>query len=134
LAEVTGLIPPENQERGDIRVEILSYNKPSYTGFVFPEEKYFPAWALPENHVLVQAAVEASELYFNKTTKTGKWDFCTNGNYWMGKAGIPSIGFGPGDEIYAHTVLDQIPLQEVVDATGFYALLPAFLRERIRWI
>jgi putative selenium metabolism hydrolase len=132
LAEVTGLIPPENQERGDIRVEILSYNEPSYTEFVFPEEKYFPAWELPENHVLVQAAVEACELYFNKTTKTGKWDFCTNGNYWMGKAGIPSIGFGPGDEIYAHTVLDQIPLQEVVDAAGFYALLPTFLRERIR--
>lgn len=131
LAEVTALIPPENQERGDIRGEILSYNDPSYTGFVFPEEKYFPAWELPENHPLVQAAVNACELYFGKTTKIGKWDFCTNGNYWMGKAGIPTIGFGPGNEAHAHTVLDQIPLREVVDATGFYALLPVFLRERI---
>jgi len=134
LAEVTALIPPENQERGDIRIEILSYNEPSYTGFVFPEEKYFPAWELAENHSLVQAALKTCELYFGKTTMTGKWDFCTNGNYWMGKASIPTIGFGPGNEVYAHTVLDQIPLREVVDATGFYALLPAFLEERIEKI
>ena len=47
----------------------------------------------------------------------------------MGKAGIPSIGFGPGDEIYAHTVEDQVPLKDVVDATGFYAILPALIRD-----
>ena len=35
---------------------------------------------------------------------TGKWDFSTNGIYWAGKAGIPSIGFAPGNEIHAHTV------------------------------
>jgi hypothetical protein len=47
----------------------------------------------------------------------------------MGKANIPSIGFGPGDERYAHTVLDQVPAQEVVDATRFYAALPLFLND-----
>jgi hypothetical protein len=45
----------------------------------------------------------------------------------MGKAGIPSIGFGPGDEAYAHSVMEQISLREVVDATG-YRLLPAVLQ------
>jgi acetylornithine deacetylase/succinyl-diaminopimelate desuccinylase-like protein len=43
----------------------------------------------------------------------------------MGKAGIPSIGFGPGDEIHAHTVIDQVPLDDVVRAAEWYALLPA---------
>ncbi|MEP7200181.1 MAG: YgeY family selenium metabolism-linked hydrolase, partial [Chloroflexota bacterium] len=57
----------------------------------------------------------------------GKWNFSTNGIYWAGKAGIPSIGFGPGDEIYAHTVLDQNKLDDVVQATEFYALLPSLL-------
>ncbi len=128
LAEVEALIPPENREKGDVWVEILQYNEPSYTGFVFPVEKYFPAWALEEAHPLVQAGLKAYELYFGKPTRTGKWNFSTNGVYWMGKAGIPSIGFGPGDEIYAHTVLDQVPLKDVVDATGFYAILPALLR------
>ena len=58
---------------------------------------------------------------------TGKWDFSTNGTYWTGKAGIPSIGFGPGNEIHAHTVIDQVPLDDVVRATEWYALLPALL-------
>ena len=128
IAEVEALIPPENREKGDIRVEMLFYDEPSYTGFVFPVEKYFPAWALEEDHPLVQAGLKAYELYFGKPTRTGKWNFSTNGIYWMGKAGIPSIGFGPGDEIYAHTVLDQVPLKDVVDATGFYAILPALIR------
>ena len=127
IAEVEALIPPENREKGDVRVEMLFYDEPSYTGFVFPVEKYFPAWALEEDHPLVQAGLKAYELYFSKPTRTGKWNFSTNGIYWMGKAGIPSIGFGPGDEIYAHTVLDQVPLKDVVDATGFYALLPGLL-------
>lgn len=131
LAEVTALIPPESLKQGDMWTEILLYDEPSYTGFVYPEEKYFPAWELAENHPLVQAALKTCELYFGKTEMTGKWDFCTNGNYWMGKAGIPTIGFGPGNEIYAHTVLDQIPLHEVVDATGFYAMLPVFLGEKL---
>ena len=76
----------------------------------------------------MQAGLKAYELYFGRPTRTGKWDFSTNGIYWMGKAGIPSIGFGPGDEIYAHTTLDQVRLKDVVDATGFYALLPLSIK------
>ncbi|MCB0010176.1 MAG: YgeY family selenium metabolism-linked hydrolase, partial [Anaerolineales bacterium] len=59
----------------------------------------------------------------------GKWDFSTNGNYWAGKLDIPCIGFGPGNEIYAHAVNEHVPLQDVVDATLFYALLPAIVAE-----
>jgi hypothetical protein len=47
----------------------------------------------------------------------------------MGKANIPSIGFGPGDEIHAHTVIDQVPLDDVVRAAGWYALLPALIQK-----
>jgi hypothetical protein len=47
----------------------------------------------------------------------------------MGKAGIPSIGFGPGDERYAHTTLDQVPLAEVTTSARFYAVLPLVLQE-----
>ena len=54
-------------------------------------------------------------------------DFSTNGIYWAGKANIPSIGFGPGDEETAHTVMDSVRLDDVVKATEFYALLPAVL-------
>jgi len=125
VEQIRGLVPPEFSQ--DITVEELFYDDPSYTGFVFPVDKYFPAWALDENHPLVQAGQQARSLIGLTETPTGKWDFSTNGIYWAGKAGIPSIGFGPGDERFAHATDERIPLAEVVKATEFYAVLPALL-------
>lgn len=128
VAQVEALIPPE--ERDKVKVEVLRYEEPSYTGFVLPVEKYFPAWALEEDHPLVQAGQEVRRLIGLPAAPTGKWDFSTNGVYWAGTAGIPSIGFGPGDEVTAHTVEDSVPLEDVVKATAFYALLPAVVKGR----
>ncbi|MBN1371893.1 MAG: YgeY family selenium metabolism-linked hydrolase [Anaerolineaceae bacterium] len=125
VEQIRNLIPAEL--RKDITVEELFYDEPSYTGFVFPVDKYFPAWALEEEHPLVQAGQQARKLIGLPETPSGKWDFSTNGIYWAGKAGIPSIGFGPGDERFAHATDERIPLSEVVKATEFYAVLPALL-------
>ncbi|MBZ0319205.1 MAG: YgeY family selenium metabolism-linked hydrolase [Anaerolineae bacterium] len=114
-------------DRPDIKVDLLLYEEPSYTGFVFPLEKIYPAWLLEESNPFVQAGVKTAKALWGGEPKTGKWDFSTNGTYWCGKAGIPSIGFGPGDEIHAHTVLDQVSLDDVVRATEFYALLPGIM-------
>lgn len=114
-------------DRSDIEASILFYDEPSYTGFVFPVDKIYPAWALPESDPYVQAGVKTGELLWGAPLPTGKWDFSTNGTYWMGKAGIPSIGFGPGDEVHAHTVIDQVPLDDVVRSTEWYALFPALI-------
>ncbi|HEU5298537.1 MAG TPA: YgeY family selenium metabolism-linked hydrolase [bacterium] len=113
----------------EAEIVVPMYEEPSYTGFRFPVEKVYPAWALPEDHVLVRAGQEAARAAYGKGTDLGRWAFSTNGTYWMGKAGIPSIGFGPGDERYAHTTLDQVPLAEVTSSARFYALLPIVLKQ-----
>ena len=115
-------------DRPDVKLELLHYADPSYTGFVFPVDKIFPSWALPDDHPYVQAGQKVQTLLNGKAPVTGKWDFSTNGCYWMGEANIQSIGFGPGDEIHAHTVIDQVNLNDMVNATSFYALLPAVLK------
>ena len=127
IDQVRSLIPEDSRRSGEVSLEMLYYDEPSYTGFRFPVEKYFPAWALEENDPLVQAGQLARKRIGLRDAPTGKWDFSTNGVYWRGKAGIPSIGFGPGDEVTAHTVLDSVPLADVVKATEFYALLPALI-------
>jgi putative selenium metabolism hydrolase len=125
VAQIQSLIPIELRE--EVELKELTYDTPSYTGFVFPIEKYFPPWALAESHALVRAAQETLATLWNETPPTGKWGFSTNGTYWAGKAQIPSIGFGPGDEIHAHTTLDQNRLSDVVRATEWYALFPKML-------
>ncbi|TNE49581.1 MAG: YgeY family selenium metabolism-linked hydrolase [Deltaproteobacteria bacterium] len=131
IEQIRQLIPEENRERGDVTVEMLFYDEPSYTGFVFPVEKYYPAWALDEDHEFVTASQDVRSLIGLKEEPSGKWDFSTNGIYWRGKAGIPSIGFGPGDEVDAHTVNDKVSLEEVVKSTEYYALLPASLIDKV---
>jgi len=124
--QVEDLIPAEFKDT--VKLEELFYDEPSYTGFVFPVDKYFPAWALEENHPLVNASQEARKLIGLPEAKSGKWNFSTNGIYWAGKAGIPSIGFGPGDEETAHTVNDSVSLEDMVKATEFYAILPSLIK------
>jgi len=126
IAQVEALIPEESKDR--VKVEALFYDVPSYTGFVFPVDKYFPAWAIPEEHELVQAGLETRRLIGLENAPAGKWSFSTNGIYWAGKAGIPSIGFGPGDEVTAHTVNDSVILDDVVKAAEFYALVASLIK------
>jgi putative selenium metabolism hydrolase len=128
IADIKALIPSDQLD--DFEVEELVYNEPSHTGAVFEYEKYFPAWALDEDDPLVMAGLATVKALWNREEPAGKWDFSTNGNYWRGKAGIPSIGFGPGNEIYAHGKNEHVPLAEVVEATKFYALLPAILKAK----
>lgn len=126
IAQVEALIPEESKDR--VKVEALFYDVPSYTGFVFPVDKYFPAWAIPEDHALVQAGLETRRKIGLEDAPAGKWAFSTNGVYWAGKAGIPSIGFGPGDEVTAHTVNDSVKLDDVVKSAEFYALVASLIK------
>jgi putative selenium metabolism hydrolase len=129
LAQVQALIPHDDRDK--VKVEIMQYDTPSYTGFVFPVEKYFPAWALAEDHPLVQAGLATSRALWGGEPKTGKLNFSTNAIYWMGKANIPTIIFAAGIETTAHSLLDQVPLDDLVRATAWYALLPVILKQHI---
>ncbi len=129
IAQIKGLIPDYLQ--GEIKVEELFYDEPSYTGFKFPVSKYYPAWVQKDDHPMTQAGQNTIKALWDEERELDTWDFSTNGTYWAGKAGIPSIGFGPGDEKFAHRGMEQVPLKEVVDATEFYALFPTILAEKI---
>ena len=55
----------------------------------------------------------------------GKWAFSTDGVYTMGVAGIPTVGFGPGEERYAHVADERILLDDVYLAAQGYARIAA---------
>jgi putative selenium metabolism hydrolase len=108
-------------------VVVLDYAATCYTGAEVRGRKYFPSWTLPEEHPLVQAMAAAVEDELGGRPAIGRWAFSTDGAYTAGQAGIPTVGFGPGEERFAHSVDDQIRLSDVVAAARVYARLAADL-------
>ncbi len=121
LAEVRDAIQKAGAEA---TVEVLKYNAPSYTGFVYETEKYYPTWVLSEDHLLCRASMDAYRRVLGELPTVGKWTFSTNGVATMGMMGIPTIGLGPANEIFAHSVDDQVPVSHLVRAAAFYAAFP----------
>jgi len=108
----------------DASVEVLNYKRASYLGLEYPTKKYFPTWLLDKDHLLCKAAVNNYKDLFDREPTLSRWVFSTNGIATMGMFNIPTIGFGPGNEIFAHTVEDQIPIDHLVKAAAFYAGFP----------
>ena len=121
VAEVLAL---ESVRRAGATVTVLDYARPAYTGLTYPTKKYFPTWLLEESHPAVVAGVRAAEQALGAPPRVGKWGFSTNGIATCGMFGVPTIGFGPGDEIHAHGPDDQCPVDHLTKAAQFYAAFP----------
>jgi len=111
----------------DSRVIVPVYNRPSYKGTVFEQEKYFPTWKIPEEHMLVRAGSQTYSSLFEEKPRIDKWTFSTNAVAICGRYNIPCIGFGPGNEIYAHAPNEKTPIDHLVKASAFYTALPYVL-------
>jgi len=113
-------------------VTVLDYTRESYTGVTYPAQKYYPTWVLDEGHPAVRAAVRAAAEALGRAPVLGKWVFSTNGTATCGMFGIPTVGFGPGNEIHAHTPDDQCPVGDLTRAARFYAVFPRLFVETLR--
>ncbi len=105
-------------------VSMYTYDKPSYTGLVYPTDCYFPSWVVPEEHAATQAAVEAYKGLFEEEPRVDKWTFSTNGVSITGMFDIPCIGFGPGKESEAHAPNEKTWKADLVRCAAVYAALP----------
>jgi len=105
-------------------VTMYTYERPSYTGLVYPTDCYFPTWVLPEDHAATNAVVESYKGMFG-TPLVDKWTFSTNGVSIMGRFGIPCIGFGPGKEAQAHAPNEKTWKADLVRCAAVYAAVPS---------
>ena len=116
VAEINELINGMNA-----KVEVLEYLETSYTGIEYGMDKYYPTWKIPIEHKIVQTGVRSFKKLFNKDVKIDKWTFSTNGIMTNGVYGIPTIGFGPGNELLAHAPNEKVAIDDLVVASAFYA-------------
>ena len=115
----------ESVKQAGATVSVLDYAVPSYTGLVYPTKKFYPTWLMPEDHPAVRAGVRAAEQAIGKQPVVGKWGFSTNGIATCGMFGVPTIGFGPSDEVWAHSPDDPCPVEHLTLAARFYAAFPS---------
>ncbi len=110
------------------QVEVLHYHGKAYTGKEYGMEKYFPTWMLEPSHPLVNRAQDVYRSLFAADPRVDKWTFSTNAVTINGVYGIPTIGFGPGNEILAHAPNEKVQIDDLVKATAFYALYALAMR------
>ncbi|MGY3958843.1 YgeY family selenium metabolism-linked hydrolase [Aeromonas popoffii] len=105
-------------------VSMYQYDRPAYTGLVYPTECYFPTWKVEEDHITVRTLSKAYTQLFRKEPVVDKWTFSTNGVSIMGRHGIPVIGFGPGKEPEAHAPNEMTWKEHLVKCAAMYAVIP----------
>ena len=120
VAEILAL--PSVQD-AEATVTVLDYAVPSYSGLTYPTRKYYPTWETPESEPAVQAARTAYRQAFGEEPEVGYWTFSTNGVATAGIHDIPTIGFGPGHEHFAHAPNEQTEIEHLVCCTAFYTAL-----------
>lgn len=112
------------------KVSMYNYDRPAYTGLVYPTECYFPCWVLDEDHAACKTLVESFQGLFDSDPVVDKWTFSTNGVSIMGRYNIPCIGFGPGAENQAHAPNEITWKDELVKCAAMYAAIPTIYVEK----
>ena len=75
-----------------------------------------------DDRLVILAERTFSDL-FGKKPVTDKWTFSTNGVVINGIYKVPVIGFGPGNEVFAHAPDEKVPVSDLVAASAFYVAL-----------
>jgi putative selenium metabolism hydrolase len=111
----------------EARVFVPKYAEAAYTGKVYATEKYYPTWVLEKKSPYLKHAVAAYTGVLGTAPLVDKWTFSTNAVAIAGMQGIPCLGLGPGNEVYAHAPNEACPIEHLSSATAFYAALVARL-------
>jgi putative selenium metabolism hydrolase len=129
------LAPGETQE--DVLAGILEVVRPlgatatvpvqrvlTHTGLRLDGPSFFPGWLMDDGQPLLASARAAGKALWGASPEVDVWRFSTDGTYSAGEAGIPTLGFGPQEEKFVHSVEDQVDLNKLQQAAAFYALFP----------
>jgi putative selenium metabolism hydrolase len=107
-------------ELANVTATITEGQHITYTGAVLRGAKFFPAWKFAADHPFVQQAL-AGLRHSGLDPQLGAYQYCTNAAYSAGRAGMPTVGFGPSTEGQAHVVDEYVELAQLTAAAKGYA-------------
>ncbi len=95
-------------------------------GAILRGMKFAPGWALAPSSRIVEVAQSAlAESGLGPCVSA--YLACTNGSAAAGERGIPTIGFGPGDDAQSHQTDEHISITALEQAVDGYAALARYL-------
>ncbi len=106
--------------KAEAKVLVPEFSVKSYKGYEYNIKSYYPSWTMGESDPLIQKACNCFKEQFDEEPSINYWRFSTNGVATKGLHDIPTVGFGPGDERFAHTIEEHIPIEHLLKATEFY--------------
>ena len=115
---------PQLQAAASIAVDRFT----SWTGAEVVAPNFAPAWRMESDSQVIGAAKSALGSA-GIDPILSHYAFCTNGSQSAGRRGIPTIGFGPGDEAQAHTIDESVEIEQLVKAADGYEALARRLAE-----
>ncbi|MGH7448597.1 MAG: M20 family metallopeptidase [Longimicrobiales bacterium] len=96
----------------------------TWTGIEDERRLFTPGFLLEPTHPVVRAAARTITRRTGRAPELRPWTFATDGGHSCGIHGIPTIGYAPGEERYAHTNRERLDL---ADARTAYDAYPAVI-------
>ncbi len=95
-----------------LEVTITSVERASFTGMTMDYAADNPAYIVRADHPSLAAAKQALDRALSTDVVVDVWQFATDGGHFS-LEGMTCIGFGPGNDLLAHTVNEAIPIAEL---------------------
>jgi succinyl-diaminopimelate desuccinylase len=106
----------------DGHVRVACHRFTTYTGYVDNFPSVFPSFVLAPDHPLLHAAQHVLTEALGYQVPISTWRFATDGGHLMA-AGVPTVGFGPGDPALVHTNQERLSVDALVEGlVGYMAL------------
>jgi len=104
---------PELPVGYSVEVAMAVERQRSYTGLTEDRDMFTPGYLLAGAHPVVRAASHAVGCRDGSGPASVRpWTFATDGGWSCGLYGVPTIGFAPGEERFAHTNRERLALAD----------------------
>ena len=103
-------------------VTLRSHTVRTYTGYECTLQHDMGSFLVDLDDPQLHAAQAALAEGMGRPVEVGVWGFCTDGGA-LYAAGIPCLGFGPGDEFMAHVRDERLSVEQLIEATAGYMAL-----------